>query len=69
VQVVERRVEIRVPLEPTRRDWPRLLGELAGQLDDGRVYDRDLLALGRALDPVLRSYRRRARWSGAPDLP
>ena len=69
VQVVERRVEIRVPLEPTRRDWPRLLGELAGQLDDGRVYDRDLPALGRALDPVLRSYRRRARWSGAPDLP
>ncbi|WNV76701.1 hypothetical protein [Geodermatophilus sp. DSM 44513] len=69
VQVVERRVEIRVPLEPTRRDWPRLLGELAGQLDDGRVYDRDLPTLGRALDPVLRNYRRRARWSGAPDLP
>jgi hypothetical protein len=69
VRVVERRVEIRVPLEPTRRDWPRLLGELASQLDDGRVYDRDLPRLGRALEPVLRSYRRRARWSGAPDLP
>ena len=69
VHVVERRVEIRVPLEPTRRDWPRLLGELAGQLDDGRVYDRDLPGLGRALEPVLRSYQRRARWSGAPDLP
>lgn len=69
VQVVERRVEIRLPLEPTRRDWPRLLGELARQLDDGHVYDRDLPALGRALDPVLRSYRRRARWSGTPDLP
>ncbi len=69
VEVVERRVEIRVPLEPTRRDWPRLLGELAGQLDDGRVYDRDLPALGRALEPVLRSYQRRARWSGAPNLP
>jgi hypothetical protein len=55
VQVVERRVGIRVLLEPTRRDWPRLLGELAGQLDDGRVYDRDLPALGRALDPVLRA--------------
>lgn len=68
VQVVERRVEIRVALEPTRRDWPRLLGELADQLDDGHVYDRDLPALGRALEPVLRSYRRRARWSGAPDL-
>lgn len=68
VQVVERRVEIRVRLEPTRRDWPRLLGDLAGQLDDGHVYDRDLPALGRALEAVLRSYRRRARWSGAPDL-
>jgi hypothetical protein len=30
-----------------------LLGELAGQLDDGRVYDRNLPALGRALDLVL----------------
>ncbi len=69
VQVVERRVEIRVPLEPTRRDWPRLLGELAVQLNDGRVYDRDLPALGRALDPVLGSYWRRARWRGTPDLP
>ena len=69
MQVVERRVEIRVPLEPTRRDWLRLLRELAGQLDDGHLYDRDLSALGRALEPVLRSYRRRARWSGAPDLP
>lgn len=35
VRVVERQVEIRVPLPPTRRDWPRLLSELAGQLDDG----------------------------------
>ncbi len=69
MQVVERRVEVRVPLEPTRRDWPRLLSELAGPLDDGCVYDRDLPALGRALNPVLQSYRRRARWSGAPDLP
>src|SRR3712207_9082402 len=68
-QVVERRGEIRVPLEPTRRDWPRLLGELAGQLDDGRVYDRDLPALGRALEPVLQAYRRLAPRRGAPDFP
>jgi hypothetical protein len=47
VKLVERRVEIQVPLAPTRRDWPRLLGELAGQLNDGRVYDRDLPALAR----------------------
>src|SRR3954451_13248402 len=68
VDVVERRVEVQVPLVPTRRDWPRLLGELAAQLNDGRVYDRDLPALARALDPVLEAYRRRAHLTGAPNL-
>ena len=68
VEVVERRVEVQVPLVPTRRDWPRLLGELAGQLNDGRVYDRDLPALARALQPVLEAYRRRAHLTGAPDV-
>jgi hypothetical protein len=68
VQLVERRVEVQVPLVPTRRDWPRLLGELAGQLNDGRVYDRDLPALRRALQPVLEPYRRRAYLSGALDV-
>jgi hypothetical protein len=67
-EVIERRVEVHVPLVPTRRDWPRLLGELAGQLNDGRVYDRDLPALARALEPVLEAYRRRAHLTGAPDL-
>lgn len=66
VELVERRVEVQVPLVPTRRDWPRLLGELAGQLNDGRVYDRNLPALARALEPVLETYRRRAHLSGAP---
>jgi hypothetical protein len=68
VEVVERRVEVQAPLVPTRRDWPRLLAELAGQLNDGRVYDRDLPALARALQPVLEAYRRRAHLSGAPDV-
>jgi hypothetical protein len=68
VQVVERRVQVRVPLEPTRRDWPLLLSELAGQLNDGRVYDRDLPGLARALAPVLQTYRRRAHMTGAPDV-
>jgi hypothetical protein len=68
VEVVERRVEVQVPLVPTRRDWPRLLGELAGQLNDGRVYDRDLPALARALEPALEAYRRRAHLTGAPLL-
>jgi hypothetical protein len=44
---------------PSRRDWPKLLGELAGQLNDGRVYDQDLPALARALQRVLETYRRR----------
>ena len=45
-----------------------LLNELARQLDDGRVYDRDLPALAGAIEPVLRTYRRRARLSSAPEL-
>jgi hypothetical protein len=54
VQVVERLVQVRVRLTPTRRDWPQLLDELAGQLSDGRVYDRDLPGLARQLEKVLR---------------
>src|SRR3954451_16211693 len=42
VQVVERRVEVPVPAAAKRADWPRLLHELARQVDDGRIYDRDL---------------------------
>ncbi len=68
VEFVERRVQVQVPLVPTRRDWTRLLGDLAGQLNDGRVYDRDLPALARALEPVLEAYRRRAHLNGAPHL-
>ena len=68
VELVERRFEVQVPLVPTRRDWPRLLGELASQLNDGRVYDRDLPALARALQPGLEAYRRRAHLTGALDV-
>ena len=68
VQVVERLVQVRVPLAPTRRDWPQLLQELAGQLSDGRVYDRDLSGLARQLEKVLQAYRRRARLTGAPNV-
>jgi hypothetical protein len=67
VEIIERRVEVQVPLVPTRRDWPTLLGTLARQLDDGLVYDRDLPGLARALQPVLEAYRRRAHLTGAPD--
>ncbi len=68
VQMVERVVEVRIPLVPTRRDWPELLTGLAGQLSDGRVYDRDLPGLARHLEDVLQAYRRRARLTGAPDV-
>jgi len=59
VRVIERRVDVPTPVVPRRQDWPRLLGDLARQLDDGRIYDRDLLALSVALDAVLQAYDRR----------
>ena len=59
VQVVERQVEVRVPAVPTRRDWAKLFDELTRQLDDGRVYDRDLAELAEALGRVLDAYNRR----------
>jgi hypothetical protein len=58
VEVVERRVKVPVPVTPARRDWPGLLEELARQIEDGRVYNRDLLDLSDALNTVLESYRR-----------
>jgi hypothetical protein len=59
VRVVERRVTVRKPTTPTRRDWVPILHELARQIDDGRVYDRDLDQLATALAQVLEAYRRR----------
>ena len=59
VEVVERRVETLVPIAPTRRDWPRLLSELVRQVDDGRVYDRDLNDLSGALTAALDAVNRR----------
>jgi len=59
IRVVERQVEVRLPVTPTRRDWSRLLVELARQLDGGRIYDRDLQELGAALDDAVRAFERR----------
>lgn len=53
-------MEIRTPAAPTRRDWAPVLHELASQLDDGRIYDRDLGQLAAALNVVLEAYRRRS---------
>ena len=61
-------MQVRIPLAPTRRDWPRLLKELADQLNDGRVYDRDLSGLAQQLEMVLQACRRRTRLTGAPDV-
>jgi hypothetical protein len=59
VRVVELPLEVRVPATPTRQAWARLLLELAHQLDDGRVYNRDLRDLGAALKVVQLAYERR----------
>jgi hypothetical protein len=48
-----------VPIPPARRDWAQLLHELARQIDDGRVYDRDLNDVGAALTEVHKSFDRR----------
>ena len=60
VQIVERRVEVPIPVAPRRQDWPRLLGDLARQLDDGRIYSRDLLSLSVPLNDVLEAFTRRS---------
>ena len=68
VEVVERRVEVPVEVPLTRRDWARVLRELTTQLDDGRVYDRDLAALSAELRALLEAYRRRQYVADASDL-
>ena len=64
VRVVERRVEVAVPLTPTRHDWPQLLAELARQLDDGGRpigYDRTVY---RRRNVIERAFNRLKAWSG-----
>ncbi|MGY1844437.1 hypothetical protein [Modestobacter sp. SYSU DS0875] len=48
-----------MPIPPTRHDWPRLLDELVTQLDAGRIYNRDLDELSRALTAISVSMTRR----------
>ena len=59
VRIVERRVESPVPTPPTRQDWPRLLGDLITQLDNGRIYNRDLDELAVAWTAVDAALARR----------
>ena len=61
VEIVERVVEVPVAREqtPRRDEWPALLRELAAQLDDGRIYARDLTTLGTALNDLAAAFNRR----------
>ncbi|SFU08984.1 hypothetical protein SAMN05660657_05578 [Geodermatophilus amargosae] len=53
-----------MPATPTRRDWVRLLGELAAQVDDGRIYDRDVSSVAAALTEVVTALERRRPFLG-----
>ena len=61
IRVVE---QVEVPVMPRGAAWSPALTELAKQLDAGRVYDRDLVALAQALSEVLQALDRRPAWRG-----
>lgn len=63
IQIVERVVQVTAATSPAKSspalvDWPETLAALAAQLDGGRIYDRDLIALSTALAGVLAAYER-----------
>jgi hypothetical protein len=72
VQVVDRVVEVdrlvtvlqEVPVTtvPKGAEWPAALAQLARTIDTGRVYDRDLPALAKALADVADALDRRPGW-------
>jgi len=76
VQVVDRVVEVdrlvplvqEVPVNavPKGAVWPATLVQLVTQVDSGRVYDRDLPALARALQDVIAALERRPGWRRQP---
>jgi hypothetical protein len=64
VKVIERVIVTPVPPPPSTKaprhgEWLDLLHQLAGQIDRGLVYDRELAALARAVDEVIAAFRRR----------
>ncbi len=68
VEVVTHRVEVSAPAPAAApvapksvADWSRLLDDLAGRLDTGRIYDRDLPTLNEALTDVIDAFNRRLR--------
>lgn len=58
VEVVERVIEVPTRI-PRHGEWPAVLRELTAQLDDGRLYTRDLPDLGPALSDLAAAYNRR----------
>lgn len=50
---------VKVPTAPKGAGWARALRDLARQLDTGKVYDRDLLAIIEALNDVQAALARR----------
>ena len=63
VKVVERVVVTPAPpvqpRAPRHDEWAGVLRDLAGQIDHGLVYDRELLAVAHAVDEVIAALRRR----------
>lgn len=61
VAVVERVIEAPAARQrtPRREEWPALLRELTAQLDDGRIYARDLPDLDDVLNDPVAAYNRR----------
>jgi hypothetical protein len=53
---------VKVEVLPTGPGWTRQPEELAKQVENGRVYDRDLPELAEALQAVLRVVQSRPAW-------
>ena len=61
VEVVDREVVVRETVNalPRGGEWADTLRALAQQIDTGRVYERDLAAIGAAIGDVARALQRR----------
>lgn len=68
IQVVDRVAQVDRPAAtaPQGSAWPDILAQLANQLDNGRLYDRDLPALAQGLAEVAAALNRRPGWRRRP---